>query len=320
MAVETIIRLLSDGKFHSGESIAKQLEVSRTAIWKYIQQLKTLGVDVYSVSGKGYRLAQALELLDVERISDSMRSGTQQPFQLDVFQNIASTNQILQSLESREKFHFCLSEYQSMGRGRQGKRWHSPFARNIYLSVKTQIQRPPEQLSGLSIAIGLMLAQLFQRLGVQNMAVKWPNDLKINDQKVGGILVELTSAKRGEVIIGVGLNWQMDNQQQIDQAWTNLAPNLPHLGRNDVVIAMALQLIEGLQQFELDGLTHFLPQWPLYDWLANQTVELSLGPRKVYGIARGIDATGALLVEDDTGIKPYVGGEVSARLRHDPTA
>lgn len=319
MSLSRLVNLLSDGHFHSGESMAQHLGLSRTAVWKYVQELRSMGVDVFSVSGKGYKLPEGIELLSESHICEQLTKAYPNLYALQVYQSIASTNQALQAIPLSKKFHFCLSEYQSMGRGRQGKSWHSPFARNIYLSVKTRFSKSAKELSGLSVAVGVMIASLLESIGVSSVGLKWPNDLKIGKAKLGGILVELTRPQDSEVVIGIGINWSMPSLSDVGQDWCNLSPMLPQINRNQMVVNLCSALISGLRQFDDEGLTPFLTQWPRYDCLLQKQVNVIRGQRVTAGMAKGIDKTGAILIEVDGTVQPFYGGEISLRVIDDVT-
>ncbi|PPD23581.1 MAG: bifunctional biotin--[acetyl-CoA-carboxylase] synthetase/biotin operon repressor, partial [Methylomonas sp.] len=129
-----LISLISDGKFHSGTELAAGLGLSRSAVWKHLQGLTALGLDVKAVPGKGYRLGRPLHLLSkTEILANLAPPSASRLAVLDIHDTIASTNAHLmeRGLQSAASGHICLAEYQSAGRGRRGRRWISPFGHNV---------------------------------------------------------------------------------------------------------------------------------------------------------------------------------------------
>jgi BirA family biotin operon repressor/biotin-[acetyl-CoA-carboxylase] ligase len=219
-------------------------------------------------------------------------------------------------LKSSERLQICLSEYQSTGRGRLGRRWHSPFARNVYLSVRTSLPLTIDALSGLSLAVGCSIADSLAQLGATQIGLKWPNDLRVQNRKVGGILIEIAgqSPIGADLIIGLGLNWDMPAADNVDQPWANLRPLLQDgLSRNQLVVALVHALNRCLQLFSSQGFSGFVECWNQYDDFIDKSVLLSSGETKVYGRYLGVDHAGALRLETEKGIEYFIGGELSLR-------
>ncbi len=309
----TLIGLLADGEFHSGEQLGEQLGMSRAAINKHIQTLRDWGVDVFTVPGKGYSLPEPIQLLNETLIRSQIGQGT-----VAVLPVIDSTNQyLLDRLAELESGDACVAEYQQAGRGRRGRRWFSPFGANLYLSMFWRLEQGPAAAVGLSLVIGIIMAEVLQDLGAQEVRVKWPNDLYLKDRKLAGILVELTgkTGDAAQIVIGAGLNMVMRNVQSevVNQAWTNLQEAGVKIDRNTLAVRLIKELRTALTLFEQEGLAPFLSRWKKLDNFINRPVKLLIGEKEVYGTSRGIDAQGALLLEQDGVIKPWVGGEISLR-------
>lgn len=320
---QQLLQQLADGQFHSGQAIATQLGVSRTAVWKKIRRtVIALGVEIEAVPGRGYRLTLPLELLDAEQIrAELQRHHLRQPSQLELHPQLDSTNRHLldAALNGAPSGSVCLAEHQSAGRGRRGRRWISPFGGNLYLSLLHRSPRPPTTLGGLSIAVGLTLATLLRKLGGEEICVKWPNDLLWQGRKLGGVLIEVAGEQYGpsRAVIGVGLNLRLSTQQggEIDQPWVDLyqifGAEMP--SRNQLAAQLIGALLELTETFEQYGLEPWLEQWNRLDHYANRPVRLLLGDREERGICRGIDSQGALLLEQEGKIRPFCGGEISLR-------
>ena len=152
---------------------------------------------------------------------------------------------------------------------------------------------------GLSLVIGIVMAEVLHELGADKVRVKWPNDLYLNDRKLAGILVELTgkTGDAAQIVIGAGLNMVMRNVQSdvVNQAWTNLQEAGITIDRNTLAVRMIKELRTSLSLFEQEGLASFLSRWEKLDNFINRPVKLLIGDKEIYGISRGIDAQGALL-------------------------
>lgn len=305
--------LLADGEFHSGEHLGEALGMSRAAVNKHIQTLKSWGLDVFTVTGKGYSLAAPLQLLDEALIHTHLETPG-----IAVIPVIDSTNQyLLDRMDQLESGFACVAEYQQAGRGRRGRKWFSPFGANLYLSMYWRLEQGPAAAMGLSLVIGIVMAEVIQSLGAENVRVKWPNDLYLNDRKLAGILVELTgkTGDAAQIVMGAGINLGMrgEGTSEINQGWINLQEAGVTIDRNQLAASIINSMRAALPLFERDGLAPFIQRWEKLDNFINRPVKLLIGEREVYGIARGIDKQGGLLLEQEGVIKSWVGGEISLR-------
>jgi len=309
----TLISILSDGDFHSGEHLGEQLGMSRAAINKHIQTLRDWGVDVFTVPGKGYSLPEPIQLLNEAFIAGQINDGT-----VTVLPVIDSTNQyLLDRLNTLRSGDACVAEYQQAGRGRRGRKWFSPFGANLYLSMYWRLEQGPAAAIGLSLVIGIIMAEVLQSLGADKVRVKWPNDLYLLDRKLAGILVELTgkTGDAAQIVIGAGINLAMRRVESdvVNQGWINLQEAGIRIDRNTLAVRLIKELRSALELFEQEGLAPYLSRWEKLDNFINRPVKLIIGEKEIFGISRGIDIQGALLLEQDGVIKPWMGGEISLR-------
>ncbi|MFV4845759.1 bifunctional biotin--[acetyl-CoA-carboxylase] ligase/biotin operon repressor BirA [Edwardsiella tarda] len=308
-----LIALLSDGDFHSGEHLGESLGMSRAGINKHIQTLRDWGIDVFTVPGKGYCLPTPMQLLNAEAITAQLPHA-----RVTVLPVVDSTNQyLLDRISELQSGDACVAEYQQAGRGRRGRQWFSPFGANLYLSMYWKLEQGPAAAMGLSLVIGIVMAEVLRELGADGVKVKWPNDLYLNDRKLAGILVELTG-KTGDaanIVIGAGINLMMRNPDAnvVDQQWINLQEAGATIDRNRLVACLLGRLRATLTEFELRGLAPFIARWRALDNFIDRPVRLLIGEQTIHGIARGIDAQGALLLERDGVVTPFIGGEISLR-------
>lgn len=309
----TLIGILADGEFHSGEQLGEQLGMSRAAINKHIQTLKEWGIDVFTVTGKGYSLPAAMQLLDEQAINARLDNG-----RLAVIPVIDSTNQyLLDRMDTLQSGDACVAEYQQAGRGRRGRQWFSPFGSNLYLSMYWRLEQGPAAAMGLSLVIGIVLAEALQEQGAPDIRVKWPNDIYLDDRKLAGILVELTgkTGDAAQIVIGAGINLAMraPAADVINQGWINLQEAGVSVDRNALSALIVNKMRTALVEFEQEGLAPFIERWARLDNFINRPVKLLIGDREIFGIARGIDQQGGLILEQDGVRKSWVGGEISLR-------
>jgi BirA family biotin operon repressor/biotin-[acetyl-CoA-carboxylase] ligase len=313
--------LLSDGCFHSGTELGERLGISRTAIWKHIKQLETTyGLDVQAVQGKGYRLSQAIELLDEETIVNGLSDESSQLLNIiEVHPQLESTNRFLMQQTDTRVSRVVLAEMQTAGRGRRGKSWVSPFGQNIYLSLLWHFDDVALNLSGVSLAVGVAVITALKKQGVDGLQLKWPNDIYWQGRKLGGILLELRGEAGGacDMVVGLGLNVKMSKQaaQDIDQAWVDLSTiTTGKVSRNALVSNILCELLPCMQLYSQQGLKPFLAAWQENDMLKDRPVSLLLHQQSRQGIARGVNEQGALMLEIDGNLEAVYAGEVSLRL------
>ncbi|MGL4983191.1 MAG: bifunctional biotin--[acetyl-CoA-carboxylase] ligase/biotin operon repressor BirA [Plesiomonas sp.] len=309
-----IIQWLADGQFHSGEQLGKRLGISRAAISKHIRTLQDWGLDLFSVPGKGYCLAEPIELLTTDAIKSITPSS-----QFELIPIIGSTNQyLLDRIGQFPSGYACLAEYQQAGRGRRGRPWVSLFGANLYFSMYWRLEQGPAAAVGLSLAIGVIVAEVLQQLGTDAIRLKWPNDLYLNDKKVAGILVELTgqTGDAAHIVMGMGINVSLPAsvRSRIDQPISCLKDVCPTLPRNQLAGRLLKALEENLPLYEQQGLSAFYERWNALDNFTGRPVKLLMGEQQIEGVACGIDSHGALRLRLPSGeLKSFVGGEISLR-------
>jgi BirA family transcriptional regulator, biotin operon repressor / biotin---[acetyl-CoA-carboxylase] ligase len=318
------IRQLSDGRWHSGEDLARVLGVSRAAVWQRLQGLAEWGLELHAVRGRGYRLAQPLELLDVEEIRRHLSADARQRLaSIELFPVLDSTNAWLMDQSNGGDTRLCLAEYQTAGRGRRGRDWRSPFGANLYLSLAWRFAGMPPQFSALGLVIGVSLAEVIAASGAKGLGLKWPNDLQWQGRKLAGILIEHRGEGGGpaRVIVGLGLNLSMTVTQAegIGQPWTTLAEvlhadgqELP--GRNALCANLVDALMHALDEFAAHGFAGFAGRWASYDLTQGRHVNLEHDGQTINGVARGVDSDGALLLEVAGRTQRFLSGDLSLRL------
>ena len=318
-----LARSLADGRFHSGEGLAAELGVTRAAVWKQLKRLtERTGLRVHAVRGRGYRLAEALELLDEQRLRAALPGDVAAQLErIAVLSSVDSTNSFLvrQPHPGIGRGAACLAEHQTAGRGRRGRGWVTPYGAGLALSFAWRFELPLAALSGLSLAVGVVLAEALQQLGLNGHQLKWPNDLHVDGRKLAGILVEAYGESHGPtlVVVGLGLNLRLPQEHAatIDQPWTDLASaGLPGVSRNTLAADLLHRLVVACNGYANTGLGDFLRRWEAFDGYRGREVQLTSGNRVVRGRYLGIDDTGALRLDVAGRQELFHAGEVSLRV------
>lgn len=313
--MQTLLKLLSDGRFHSGEELGAALGVSRSAVWKRLDGFEhDYGVVVQRVRGRGYRLEEPLTI-----IAPRLGSG---PWSLDVLSSVDSTNaEVLRRLAAGAVAPFSvLAERQTAGRGRRGRQWESPFGANLYYTLGISVRAGAKELEGLSLAVGLCVARAIRSVGVADVGLKWPNDVLVGGKKIAGILLELTGdpADICSVAIGIGVNVNMRKADAIDQPWTSVREVLgAAVDRNVLLAALESELAQGLSLHRERGFMASLDEWESLHLWQGRRVTLSTATHNIVGRVLGVDERGALRLLVDGQEQRYSGGELSLRLSDD---
>jgi BirA family biotin operon repressor/biotin-[acetyl-CoA-carboxylase] ligase len=322
-----LLAMLAEGKPLSGAGLAVQTGVTRAAIWKQIEGLRRRGVPIETRGPAGYCLPWPLQLLDAKRIRAALPVPLARSLgALDVHWELDSTSSELQRRGAAAgDLSMVLAETQSAGRGRRGRQWLSPPGLNLYLSCLKRFDAGFASLTGLSLALGVIVLRALQHLGIAGAGLKWPNDvLAVADGrpggKLGGILVELSGEYQGPcaAIIGIGLNLRLTaalheqaGQPACDLA--SLAGGTPP-DRNRAAAALITALVEGLRQFEREGFAAFSDDYAAHDLLRDQPLQLSGALGAFEGIGAGVDAQGALLVRQvDGSVRRIDSADVTVR-------
>jgi BirA family biotin operon repressor/biotin-[acetyl-CoA-carboxylase] ligase len=314
----TLLNLLKDGRFHSGQDLGAALGISRSAVWKQLQHLEAeLGLSIHKVRGRGYQLASPLMLLDALTISAIAPS-----WPVTVLDSVDSTNaEALRAIGQGGQAPFLvLAERQVSGRGRRGRKWVSPFAENLYYSLVLRIDGGMRQLEGLSLVVGLAVLQALRNFGVPGAGLKWPNDVLVGNKKIAGILLELVGdpADVCHVVLGIGVNVNMQVADEVDQQWTSIRLESGRSSdRNALVVELSKQLSAYIQRHQVDGFSALQSEWEANHLWQDRSVSLIAGSSHVDGVVLGIDSQGALRLKVSGVEKVFSGGELSLRLRDD---
>lgn len=316
-----MLTILADGKFHSGTELAQTLGISRSAVWKQLNFLTDLGLRYAAVSGKGYRLEKPLELLTRDLLDEAINDKTRALISsLEIHDQIGSTNSYLAGLAHKNAPSgvICFAEYQTDGKGRRGRHWISPYGNNIYLSVLWRFQQGPAAISALSLTVGVAVIRALKQYSIDDVGLKWPNDIVSQGKKLGGILIEVSGENEGPctAVIGIGINLFLadDEAESIDQAWTDLSKinDKRRLNRNNLAGNLLNHLFDVLDGYESAGFKAYVDEWRSYDCLIDRSAWVFVGSQCIEGIVKGIDDNGFLLMmRADGNIQSFASCELS---------
>lgn len=321
-----VLSRLDHIRFCSGQDLANSLGVTRATIHNCILRIDAMGIAVQRVRGKGYKLANKLDLLDAQSILAKLSQATSKRLQkLNIEQQTSSTNISIaeNALPKAGHFSVLLAEMQTAGKGRRGRAWVSPYAANIYMSVLCNMQKPLSELSTVSPSLAICIAQALTDIGVQGIGLKWPNDIYCENKKLAGLLIECSGELSGytKMIIGIGVNVYMSqhNNISIEQRWTDIISHLDVnrnkdlFSRNELVASLLNHMQPLLDEINHSDSSGLSEQWAQWDIMGNKRVVLHAATESISGIARGIDDYGCLLLETDAGLQQISAGDVSLR-------
>ncbi len=317
-ALLPLVDALAVGDWVSGEALATAAGLSRAALAKRVTQIEAWGLDIEARTGLGYRLSTPLERLDAAGLSSPALR------RVDVALRVDSTNQRLLEAPAADDPQALFAEAQTAGRGRRGRDWRSPFGANLYLSLAWSFPGWPPRLGCLPLAVGVAATRALAASGLTGVQLKWPNDLRLGEAKLGGILIESRSEIGGacRVVIGLGLNVSMTAAQAADlgQPWIAVhaaqdRAGAPRVSRNALAANLLLELTRALGEFQASGFSSFLADWQRLDIATGRPVRIVGAGPDIEGRACGIDDDGALIVETPDGRRQHLhAGEISVRL------
>lgn len=309
----------ANGQFVSGEQISKDLNVSRTAIWKHIKILKSRGYIFESSTRKGYRLIyepDLLTLLEIERVLHTKNFGRH----IVYMESTASTNEVAKELARKgaEEGTIVVAEEQRSGRGRLQRGFYSPFAKGIWFSLILRPDFFPMEASKSTLLAAVGVCRAVRSLGLPNAAIKWPNDIMVNGRKLVGILTELSTSmeKIDYIIMGIGINTGMeraDFPEAFREGATSFRAEGVHVSRKTLLAAVLSELEKEYAVAETEGFARVLDNWRNLSCTLGQNVRVVLGTNSYTGKAVDIDKDGCLLVDTGNEVNRVIAGDVSIR-------
>lgn len=315
-----ILRLLSDGEFHSGAVLAAHFSISRASIWNALQGIEPMGVELYKVRGRGYQMPHPIDWYALEHITPHLGRHAAQ-LDVQVLETVESTNTLLLQMAAKQKIHgrCAVAEIQTQGRGRRGRSWQSAIGGSLSFSLGWQFNVGVSQLSGLSLAVGVAIARALNELDVSNIQLKWPNDVLHNFHKIGGVLIELQGDALGPstTVIGIGLNYRLNVavKNRVDQAVSDLTSlKTDIVSRNQVFGVCLRHLANVLDVFAQHGFGVLRQEWLQLHAYQDKPVMLRMPDGSdIQGIVRDVTVEGELVLETAQGESRFGNGEMSMR-------
>lgn len=315
----SLLRLLQDGEFHSGETLARRLGVSRTSVNNALQGIEQYGLTLYSVRGRGYCLKDSPQWLNTKQIYTYL-ADVAESFHIDILDNATSSNTLLlqRAVQGAPQGSVLAVEWQSGGRGRMGRPWHSGLGNALTFSLLWRFDCGLAGLSGLSLAAGVAVIRALHALNISGVQLKWPNDVLGGEGKVAGILIEAQGDMLGPsaVVIGIGINVNLPQKilNQIDQPAGDLTQlSGGTVSRSELMASLLRHLAMVLSEFSLNGFSSLREEWEKYHYYQNRSVQLMLPDGKaIQGIVQGVNEDGALKVA----VKSAINGQTETRIFH----
>jgi BirA family biotin operon repressor/biotin-[acetyl-CoA-carboxylase] ligase len=302
------LRALADGRFHSGEEMARSFSRSRATLSEALKRAPEMGIELFSVPGKGYRVAEPIEFLDAAAISSELARHDKR-LRLEIVDEIESTStRVLQLAAAGASSGTCIAaEWQSLGRGRRGRTWISRLGGSLTFSMLWRFERGAGHLGGLSLAVGEAVARALSECGVPRVQVKWPNDVVVDLRKLAGLLVETSGEIQGPsvAVIGVGVNYRLSERvlDRIDQPVTDVwqcaevAPS-----RSDLLARMLMTLAASLDAFDRSGFSASRDAWRALHAYQGRRVRVTPGRDAPFDAeVTDVGPDGALLVSTPDG-------------------
>ncbi len=308
----------------SGETLAARLGLSRAAVWKRINRLKALGYGIEGSPRRGYRLLAIPDKLLPEEISQGLKVRFLKG-PIYYFETLASTNDLAKELGAKgaPQGTLVVAEAQSKGRGRLGRGWDSPQAAGLYVSLLLRPPLPPTELPQITLTTAVAVVRAVRRATGLTLGIKWPNDLLLGDQKVGGILTEMeTETDRiRHLVVGLGLN--VNNVQfpaELKTTATSLALAAGGPFPRLQILKAWLEEFEDLyERFLARQFPDILAEWKNYTVTLGKAVTVRQGTEAISGEALEVAPDGALLVQTRTGdIVRVTSGEIAPAPREGP--
>ncbi|HET7636017.1 MAG TPA: biotin--[acetyl-CoA-carboxylase] ligase [Burkholderiales bacterium] len=315
-----VLRLLADGGFRSGEAIARHFQVSRATVWHALADIGQIGVELYKIPGRGYRLARPVEFLDVDAICHWLADDAGR-FAVEIADMTSSTNTDLvqRAGQGAASGSVIAAEWQSHGRGRRGRAWHTEFGGALTFSLLWRFEQGAGDLAGLSLAVGVALVRALKSLGVSEARLKWPNDVLWRGAKLAGVLIEVQGEMQGPsaAVIGIGLNMELAGavRQRIDQPAVDLQTACgTAVERNRTLAVLLREAAQVIDTFAREGFAPLRDEWQQYHVHQERAVMLVMPDgRQVHGTAAGVADDGALLLRTAAGVRHFHSGELSLR-------
>ncbi len=297
--------IASRGEPVSGERLASELSVSRSAIWKHIKALKEEGYAIESSTNLGYSLVSTPDMLTPGEIKAGLKTSVIGK-DIHYFKETESTNTIAREIANTVgEGVVVIAESQTRGRGRLGRKWISPEG-GIWLSIILKPRIQPLYAPRITLLAGVAVAKTIRSTGLQ-ARIKWPNDVLINEKKVCGILTEIEAEIDliDHCVVGIGIDANVDTEsfpEEFRESSTSLKKELGHEINRVEFVQRLLEEFEALYlKFQNEGFPSILEEWRNMSATIGEWVKITTQTKTIYGEAIGVDNEGALILETGEG-------------------
>ncbi len=326
-----ILKLLKNAgnQYISGEELSNELGMSRTAIWKRMDSIEQEGFRIEGITKKGYRLIKEDHLVGINSpygklAVQSELTGSVFGQNLKFLQETDSTNTVLKKMaaENVPEGTVVLADIQTAGRGRRGKTWISAPKLGIWMSILLRPNLHPSSVQTLTLAASVAVVNALEPMGINDLGIKWPNDILINGKKVCGILTELSAEAEGVewVIIGIGLNVnhsEADFHRDIASIATSLRMNVNsdiELDRSVIAAKIIDEMGNVYREFIDKGSSWVVEEWRKRNLTLGKRVNIISQLDSFQAEVLDITAEGKLIVKDDDGtVHEMFSGVISLR-------
>jgi BirA family biotin operon repressor/biotin-[acetyl-CoA-carboxylase] ligase len=315
---ELVLAFLADAgdDFVSGEAISDKLGLSRAAVWKHVNALRAQGYRIDALSARGYRLVAVPDRLGPLELRPLL-STRDLGHALHCHDSLPSTNDLAKELAEQGAAHgeVVVAETQTAGRGRRGRSWASPPARNLYLSVVLRPELPPQRATEITLLASVALCEAVREAGVA-AEIKWPNDVLAGGRKVGGILTEMAAEpdRVQWLVVGLGVNLNAaadDFPPELRGEATSLAAERGAAVPRALFAAALLARLEAwLDRHAAEGFAPVREAWRALSGTLGREVRVVTGDGELRGVAEDVDEAGALLVRGALGLERVIAGDV----------
>lgn len=304
----------------SGAALAKDLGISRAAVWSRIEELRKAGYDIEASPHHGYQLRSSPDRLHADDLMARLGPGRIIGREIQVFQETASTNDVVEKLardEVREGI-VVFAESQSRGRGRLGRQWISPSGKGLWFSVLLRPQLPPSAATQLTVVSAVAVARGIERHTGLKPEIKWPNDIVFGTRKVAGILLELGAELDHirHVVLGIGIDVNLA-EDEMPPELRSIATSLRIEGgrpfdRAELATRVLAELEAAYGRLRRGDFHEISDEWMRRCSTLGQRVTIRMADRVIIGRAESLNEDGALLVRTDHGrLEHIIGGDVS---------
>lgn len=312
MLDEKILKVLRHNKdsYISGEELCKTADISRAAIWKHIEKLRSEGYEIDAVPHLGYKLKKIPDILIPSEIKWKLRTKVMGKGIIS-YKTVESTNDIAYELAEKgiNEGTVIMAEEQSKGKGRHGRQWVSPSKGGIYMSCIMRPEISPNEIPRITLLAAIAAAEAIREATSLEVLIKWPNDIIIDGRKLCGILTEMKAQQDSVdfVVVGMGINVNTP-VSQLPKGASSLKEELRRRGERNMLsrVELAKKILEKLEEYynlmKSEGFEPIIDIWKGLSAMLGSRVKVILPNRSFEGTAHDITPDGALIVRLETGV------------------